>query len=150
MNGWECKLSGLPDFAVISGPNGSGKTVLLKRIMDMEQKGGNLVIFLNWESFLKFRAEHAAKGSPTGALLLDFFMLVLKDIEGRDAGAGRFVVLVDDASGLLDDSQMNSIYTKLMELYFRGKIFKAYVTRVSSDTFKIRNITREGSLMNDY
>ena len=99
---------------------------------------------------MKFRAEHAAKGSPTGALLLDFFMLVLKDIEGRDAGVGRFVVLVDDASGLLDDSQMNSIYTKLMELYFRGKIFKAYVTRVSSDTFKIRNITREGSLMNDY
>ncbi len=143
MNGWECKLNGLPDFAIVSGPNGSGKTAFLQRIRDVERRDGNLVIVLNWDNFLKFRAGFPEEDSNAGTLLLDFFMLVLEDVEEISIRVGSCVVLVDDTSGLLKESQMAPIYTKLMELYFMGRVSRAYITRVGPDSFKVRNMIRE-------
>ena len=126
MNGWTYNLDKLPDLAIISGPNASGKTTLPDRVAEAST---DMCILqrINASRLMPDNGE-----GKTGEII------------GSIGGTNRSlpIILVDEA-GPISENEMAKVYARLKDAYTRrrhvGKVAKAHITRLG-DKFEIREI----------
>jgi hypothetical protein len=123
-------LKKAPALTMICGPNGSGKTRLLNRIM-LENKKEHKVLYLDAMA-PKTRTKKDAFMS-TIELLMKYMLHELDGIKDKNT-----VVLIDNI-GILDGEQRGQIFAELRDLCSQNRIWKAVVTRNGGEIYDLRN-----------
>jgi ABC-type cobalamin/Fe3+-siderophores transport system ATPase subunit len=129
--GLDYDLSEVPDLAVISGRNATGKTLLLDRLAS-NVKGRAKPIRINHSSLHDLNSKKYAYMTYRGrahAYISD----KLTGLKGK----GR-IVLIDDVSPILTDKEFHSIASRLKELHSKGIIARAAITLSDGGGFKVR------------
>ena len=119
MNGWTYNLDKLPDFAIIKGPNASGKTVLLDRIA-AANKNHALIVRINASKLRSDKGDNFAS-----------------EIIWCSAGGGNTkpILLIDD-TGTLGTKEMKELCKWLKNASDiknpRRSVAKVYVTSIGN------------------